>query len=402
MRGVAKMHYQFQALVNNSWFDWLSALLVFVNAMCIGWQTDYAARASTDLLPRAFRIIDITFCVLFTTELILRMVAGGKGFWLGSEWRWNLFDFFMVALQIFEETTALIAESPSGTGSNFSYFRLLRLLRLVRVLRIVRVLRFIRELRKLVCSIGNSLQSLAWTLVLIVFMLYVVGVCFTQLVSSHARSEGLTSPELEKYFGSLDASVVSLFQAMTGGVDWDELSRPLSDIHFTLAILFSFYIAFAVLAMLNVVTGVFVDSAVHASQRDNEKDIVMRIREVYQACDADGNGKLTWEEFEMQLASPGSEDVLAHIGLNVADAKQLFELLDVNDDGEIDWDEFVMGCLRLRGPAKSVDVVTMMYETKRSMGKLQHQSEAALQLLQAMHFAARFTAPRHPSSEALC
>jgi len=385
--GYALARSRLLHLVESSRFDWVSGILVSLNAISIGWQTDYMANYATDHLPVVFRVFDALFCVVFTVELALRIVAYGKSFVCGPEWRWNVFDVAMVTMQIFEEIAALIAigshqHSSSVPGSNFSYLRLLRLVRLVRVLRIVRVLRFIGELRKLVCSIGNSLQSLAWTLVLLIFMLYVVGICFTQLVSHHIRSaDGLTRGEevLQEQFGSLGSSVLSLFQAMSGGMDWDDLSRPLGEVHGSLQLLFALYIAFAVLAMLNVVTGVFVDSAVQSSTKDQEDDFVLRMRELYNKTNLNGDGRLTWGAFELQLQKQDVAEYFQNVGINVSEAKSLFELLDVHDSGEIDADEFVMGCLRLRGPAKSVDLVTLMYDNKRMLGKLH---EDVLRLLQ--------------------
>ena len=60
-------------------------------------------------------------------------------------------------------------------------------------------------------------------------------------------------------------SAVSLFSAITGGNDWMSYGENLirldeaSHIYF---LLFIFYIGFCLVGMLNVVTGIFVDSAV--------------------------------------------------------------------------------------------------------------------------------------------
>ena len=36
---------------------------------------------------------------------------------------------------------------------------------------------------------------------------------------------------------------------------------------------------------------------------------------------------------------------------------KVFKILDLDDDGTLDADEFLSGCLRLRGPAKTLDVL---------------------------------------------
>eukprot|EP00913_Durusdinium_trenchii_P003197 g2957.t1 len=66
---------------------------------------------------------------------------------------------------------------------------------------------------------------------------------------------------------------------MTGGVDWNDLSLPLEPISPIMSLIFALYIAFAVplfsrqtvLAMMNVVTGVFVESALGSAREDRTK-----------------------------------------------------------------------------------------------------------------------------------
>merc|ERR1712224_1178065 len=58
--------------------------------------------------------------------------------------------------------------------------------------------------------------------------------------------------------------------------------------------------------------------------------------------------------------------------------------------GTVGVDEFVVGCLRLRGEAKSVDVATIMYENKRIMSRLkhlgEHQAHDLRKLYEAIHY----------------
>jgi len=46
-------------------------------------------------------------------------------------------------------------------------------------------------------------------------------------------------------------------------------------------------------------------------------------------------------------------------------AWDVFKLIDTDEGGSLDIDEFVTGCLRLRGPAKSLDVAKLHYMCKR-------------------------------------
>merc|ERR1719291_851011 len=56
---------------------------------------------------------------------------------------------------------------------------------------------------------------------------------------------------------------------------------------------------------------------------------------------------------------------LTALGLDVDDAERLFVLLDENRDGELGLDEFLSGCLRLKGLARSIDVFSLIHQTRQ-------------------------------------
>merc|ERR1719463_908293 len=113
-------------------------------------------------------------------------------------------------------------------------------------------------------------------------VVYILGVYFTQVVSDHTLSKMQQHPDaeldenqklLDIHFGSLSKSCFALFQSVTGGIDWDAAARPLFEIGWTSGTVFTIYIIFTVLAVLNVVTGIFVDTALKSAKAD--KDICM-------------------------------------------------------------------------------------------------------------------------------
>jgi len=52
------------------------------------------------------------------------------------------------------------------------------------------------------------------------------------------------------------------------------------------------------------------------------------------------------------------------IDVDPSEAKGLFRLLDIDSSDALDAEEFLGGCLRLRGPAKALDVALLMHEVK--------------------------------------
>ncbi|CAE8665450.1 unnamed protein product, partial [Polarella glacialis] len=100
-------------------------------------------------------------------------------------------------------------------------------------------------------------------------MTYVTAIYFTQSVTATLTSLEGTGQEdssdaqaLSELFGSLTISALSLFQGIAGGIDWKDLVNPLMNLVSPWAgLLLVGYIAFAILAVMNVVTGLFVENA---------------------------------------------------------------------------------------------------------------------------------------------
>mmetsp|Transcript_153177 Transcript_153177/g.282362 ORF Transcript_153177/g.282362 Transcript_153177/m.282362 type:complete len:248 (-) Transcript_153177:94-837(-) len=177
------------------------------------------------------------------------------------------------------------------------------------------------------------------------------------------------SRHMKFYWGNLGYSILSLYESVSGGVDWDTVLRPLmEDIHpILMALIFSSYISFSCLVILNLVTGLFVSSAKSTIEENKHFHLVTQLREMFMSSDLDGSGTITWEEFETQLDNPLMEELFKVIQMDLSEARGFFSLLDLDGSGKVNAEQFVMGCLRLRGNAKAIDMTTLMAQTKQSM-----------------------------------
>lgn len=361
-------------------FDYLSSFLVVLNAVALGFQTDWEARHVGELTPPLYRTLEYVFCVIFTVELLVRLSIHGRIFFT-VDLQWNLFDIFLVSTQLIEVGITLFLQSTSA--GNFTVLRMLRIMRLIRIMRLMRVLRLVEELRTLVMSIAGSLRALVWAIMLLLVMMYVVGVYLTQLVADHRETNPDNSKQMDElvtYWGTLGDAVFSLYQAVTGGADWGDLVGPLrTEVHGLLAPLFMMYISFALLCMLNVITGVFVESALLTAKTDKDLYMVNHVRNLFKKVDIDNSGCISWSEFEKALANPEMLEIFKQVDMDVSEAESLFRLLDVDDTGTIDVDEFITGCSRLRGPAKSLDLSLLGREVER----IGDQSAQVSRLLEA-------------------
>lgn len=364
-------------LLHSSKFDNAIGSLILLNAATIGWQADYAAQYQTEDFPEYFTTIERIFCACFSVELMLRIYVSKHRFFCASRKTlfWNYFDFFVVTAQLTEEGIKVAATSNGIDLGRFRLLRILRVLRLVRILRVVRVLHLISELRTIISSILGSFKSLGWTVILLSLIIYIVGVFFINTVTDHLvdknnSNASLTSGDdsLAYFFGSLARTLMSLWQAMSGGADWDSMAGPLSDVHWVYGACFAAYIAFALLALMNVVTGVFVQTALQNAKEEEDLFLTDQIEKLFEIQDKETKKRITLEEIEARLMNPETAADWKAINVQATEAKYLFDLLDIDESGEIGFEEFLGGCLRLHGTAKSFDLLTVMQET-RSLAK---------------------------------
>merc|ERR1712217_874441 len=163
--------------------------------------------------------------------------------------------------------TGLHVLSDKGDGANLTVLRMLRVLRIIRAVRVVRLVRFFKDMRMMVLSILNSFATLLWAFVLLMILIFMFGILLTQNVTSYLYADSAdaiakNSDQLHACFGSVYRAAYTLFKAITGGITWEEVGNPLFDVSWTNGLLFCFYIFFAIFAMLNIITAIFLESAI--------------------------------------------------------------------------------------------------------------------------------------------
>ncbi|CAK9032718.1 unnamed protein product [Durusdinium trenchii] len=393
-----------QNMVRHPGFDLFFTVVVITNSIFIGVELQLSvAHPKEDFL--AVSIIQYLYTLLFTGELVMRVVAEGRHFLCGEDWSWGWLDLFIVLFSLWETVLGIIyyfaqAEGQQGMLSGFSSlkaFRIIRITRLVKAVRLVRILRFVMAFRMLISSILHTLKSLFWALMLLLLIIYVFAVLFTQAVNDHLCDAEVPNPlvgderdEALKYFGSLPFTMLSLFMSISGGVSWELVIRPLQEISATWVVIYLFYVAFTYFAVLNVVTAVFCQSAIEGAQNDhaskvhailaNKEAHLEKINTLFSKFGAEG-GVITFEQFQRQLKAAEVREYFQTLGLDVWDAWSFFKLLDEDGGGEVEVEEFLMGCLRLRGQATAMDVGKIINDQTwliKNQGKFQAYVEVEL------------------------
>lgn len=369
-------------IIRSSWFENFCVMLIVTNTIFLGYQVQYMAVNIGSEPPESLIIAHSFFTFFFLVELLARISVGPREWATGEGWSWNWFDFVVVVASIMELVLNSMAALDSGAGQNLSLFRVLRILRIVRVVRFIRVFRFFRELRMMVSSIMGSMKSLVWAISLLFVLLLIVAMYLTQMVTDYrtgSDSDANLVADLEKIFGSLFGGMYYLFLSMTGGISWGEVSGPLIRLHWGYGIFFCLFTSFILFAVLNIVTGVFVEGAIGKAQSEKDEKIrrvmeeemanVHALENIFKEIDVDMSGQIDLEEFEILLKDKRIRAYFQTIGLHVQEAHGLFRLLDLDNSNTVSISEFIMGCVRLKGEAKGVDLATLMYENKRMMMK---------------------------------
>lgn len=375
-------------------------LLILLNLVLLGIEVDTATQLGQFDIPRWFGVVNTLIVCVFLAEIGMKFIAFGfKGFLFGKDSFWNNLDFLVIAASVLEIGVELwdLSLSSSNSGSSAAHLRIMRTMRLVRALRgirVIRLLRYVSALRTLVFSIVSTMGSLMWTLVLLQLLFYSFGVILTQIVSDHCRFEAITKrddsnaiPEcseelLVRFWKNVPESMCTLLLAISGGLSWDDAFRPLRDVSALAVVLFILYIILTVFAVLNVVTGVFCNTAIESAQSDKDIAImkqmrkhdaqVQALRHIFKEINHDKSSHVTLGELQEALSAKKLSSFLESMGISTQDVSTLFMIIDADRSGMIDLDEFVSGCMQLHGPAKSLQMAQMSHENRVTRQVIKH------------------------------
>mmetsp|Transcript_73673 Transcript_73673/g.204879 ORF Transcript_73673/g.204879 Transcript_73673/m.204879 type:complete len:649 (+) Transcript_73673:54-2000(+) len=388
-----RLHFgRLQWFVGTEVFRGVIHAMIVLNLFFVAIQTDHGVRSAmirydekgenTVMEPLWMKVTDYSFSGAFFIELLMRMLAEEGNFWVGKHNLWNLFDLVVV-------TSSILEYIFNSIHINVTYIRILRLLKTFRALRIVRLLRTFRALRVMLISIMNSLYPLMWALVFLAMTIFLFSILFLSGVTSffdglvQDADYSLESRHLDAirlHFSSFPAMAMALFEAISAGLDWWELQVAFTCISDAWGIVFVFYIATMLVGIMNIITGLFVESAMHISRMDRDLGaqeeiersigLMSDLKALFREIDTDGYDTISYEQFEQHLRLPTVQAYFVRLGLDITDAHELFRVLDADHDQTVEIDEFVMGCIRLMGSARTVNVVTLIFEQRVLITKL--------------------------------
>lgn len=214
--------------------------LILINAIILGLETSPYIMAE---IGQHLLALDKIILAIFVVEILIRLFVHRLAFFKDG---WSVFDFIVVGIAL------IPASGPFAV------------LRALRVLRVLRVVSFIPSMRKIVGALIKSLNGMISIAMVLALLYYVAAVMATKLF-------GEAFPE---WFGSLGASMYTLFQIMTLESWSMGIARPVME-QFPFA--WAFFIPFiltATFVMLNLFIAVIVNAvqAMHDEEHKEELD----------------------------------------------------------------------------------------------------------------------------------
>jgi voltage-gated sodium channel len=218
-----------QALVEATSFQRTIIALILVNAVVLGLETSPSVMAQVGTWLIA---VDRIILAVFVVEIAMRLGAyGARRFFRDP---WSVFDFLVVAV-------ALVPASET-----FSVIRALR------VLRILRLISAVPRMRAVVEGLLRAIPGLASIVALLAILFYVAAVMATNLFGK----------DFPDWFGTIGASLYSLFQVMTLESWSMGIARPVMEVY---PYAWAFFVPFILVATFTVLN-LFIAVVVNAMQ----------------------------------------------------------------------------------------------------------------------------------------
>lgn len=338
----------------NETFTAFMTVVILLNTVQIGVTVQWPGK-DYPTLYLVYQITDIIFCACYIVEVIFKLrVLGVRGYFYGSAWMWNAFDFVLTGTMLIE----LINDFTSEQKSESQIEELAKVARTIRIIRILQVLRRIQQLTIVVGGLGSSTHSLGWIMLILLLCIYTFGIFFTLTIENEIFEDGLD------YFVSLDKSMSTLTDMVVGGV-WGEIMDPVTKLQPAMLPFFMIFVIITVFGLLNLIVGVICDATTNTKdllEWQSKRMVLRALSEVWlDQIRARGLGVASLEGLQGQALEDKKHEkrqaILVILDNIISEgllefppgtrAIDVFEMLDEEGRGELTHKDFVVGLGRI-------------------------------------------------------
>lgn len=368
-------------IVHSPQFELAFAIVILLNSFMMCAKTQYSGRITAheqgfvgyeektaDAWPgaeTAFEVMEFLFGGLYLIEVLLKLLALQSKFFL-DVWCW--FDALIVAAWLF-------SIGVDNATLDATMFRLLRVVRLLRLARLLRAFQAFDTLHLLIGSLKASGKVLLWSIIFLGVVMTMFALFLHTILEAHIEDGSQPSQyQVFLYFGTFSRSMMSVWIVTLGNpapIVWclvDNVTEwfiPVFLVHHAL-------LGFAV---ITVVRAIFLHETFRVSQtdkeimiRETERNIQRNARHMlhlFEQADLDEDGIVSYGDFRRLVRDPKMSTFMSALGLEVRDAEEAFLLLDSNGNGELNINTLMDGFTRLKGSARSIDIVQMIDMIRR-------------------------------------
>mmetsp|Transcript_50987 Transcript_50987/g.157815 ORF Transcript_50987/g.157815 Transcript_50987/m.157815 type:complete len:536 (-) Transcript_50987:96-1703(-) len=377
-----------ERLARNSWFEAAVGISITVNLLVMACEAQYKGiesgykigfatfyNSAEDAWPyvgRVFDVLEIVFGTVYTLELIIKVFGLRLSF---ARSLWNWFDLSIV---IFWFITVL-----GGLELVFNPM-LLRVARLVKLLRVVRVFKTMQVFDVLHLMIGSLKASLwvsFWSFMVLGFIMGGCALTLNYLLEPYVldTSEHISDRiAVYTYFGTFSRSFLSMFELTLG--NWIPITRTLHEkVTEWFCPIILLYQSVVVFAVIKVITGIFLHETFKVAGSDDDLMIAQKARQMRKhvqkmkllmaEADESNDGYLSNDEFIAIAQDARAKTWLAAMELEVRDAQLIYDLID-DGDNRVSAEELVKGIGRLKGNARSLDMITLMRQVSEMQDEM--------------------------------
>eukprot|EP00811_Abedinium_folium_P020589 NODE_2957_length_2115_cov_7.426056.p1 GENE.NODE_2957_length_2115_cov_7.426056~~NODE_2957_length_2115_cov_7.426056.p1 ORF type:complete len:656 (+),score=87.57 NODE_2957_length_2115_cov_7.426056:92-2059(+) len=369
-------------VAQHSYFERVCTLIILISSVLIGIDLDDKMRNFPMGSSMEWMMVTgYMFTIWFMIEITIRLVAECAFFFSSSnpDFGWNIFDSIVVLTSLMEDL------GHAGVSIDFKFLRALRLLRLARAMRIVR---FFSELRVIVQGLVGSSKSLLWCIVLLGLVMHMGATIMVALLIAEGEAAQAQLPDaIAEHFGSLGPAFFTLHSSVLGGSDWADIAKALFDFSGSAGTAYLLYMTFAVLCLMNLVTGIFVEKATaviwldleHNSSEEESKRAkwLGELRVVFGAGEgkkAEPDMQVSSEMFLDRVLDSRMQSFLERVGLVVDErnAQSFYNVMDEDGSDSVRLDDLLSGLETVSGSARQID----MHHMSRLMFHVQSEMHA--------------------------
>eukprot|EP00746_Dinoflagellata_sp_MGD_P150084 gnl/MRDRNA2_/MRDRNA2_82014_c0_seq1.p1 gnl/MRDRNA2_/MRDRNA2_82014_c0~~gnl/MRDRNA2_/MRDRNA2_82014_c0_seq1.p1 ORF type:complete len:628 (-),score=82.75 gnl/MRDRNA2_/MRDRNA2_82014_c0_seq1:27-1910(-) len=397
-------------LLNATATDMIIGFIILANTVVMGFELEYQGVRSAESIgvgigeydngdwahaAEIFLALEHTFTILYTMELILRLIVMGCSYFKVVL---NWIDFVVVCSAVFELYVIPLFQIPAP---DLSLMKLMRITRIVRILRILKAFRSFHQLRNLVSAVVNSFWSLIWSVTLLAIVQIVGSIFMAQSLQGFLQDESADAAIRETiymYFGNWSRSFITMFEISIWGGTWGRCGRVvIFSVSRNYAIFFVFYLIFVSFALVRVIGALFLKDTLASAAKEDEEEMqkgnrkaeyVALIWDLFQSLDLNHNNTLSFSELRRVLQQETVCKKFRAVGVAPAEIPAIFTLMDDGDD-EVTFCEFLTGIMRLKNASKGVDLPTMLYENKKLLKRVLAIGDRVDELQQDFHMSCK-------------